>query len=524
MRKMWLIQWLKALQGFNPNALSCPCWWLLAAGFLTAFAFEPVGWDIGALAPAFWLLLRLSEDIPLKSVFYRGWVFGVGHYMGGLYWIALSLTVDFKQFFWLFPLAMGAIPAILALLSGACLWVTCRLGLKDWNKSLTFCVLWCAGEWLRGHWMGGFPWNLMGYVCASSTPLLQTASVIGVYGLSLLTLIMAVFAFHRRGIWLTALLWVGLWGYGHYRLHQPLNHVKGVWLRLVQPSIKQELKWKPHERQRILAKLYSLSNRPSLKSPTHIIWPESAAVFDVIYDRTTLGQMAKELAGQGKLIFGAPHISRNPQGHMEKIWNSIFAWSPHEGLQLVYDKVHLVPFGEYLPFRDFLPSFFEKVTPGTLDYERGSGLLTYIMKDIPPFSPTICYEIIFPGQVMAPTLPRAEWILNVTNDGWFGRSSGPYQHLAMAQMRAVETGLPIVRSANNGISAIIDPYGRLLHRLGLNEEGIIDGPLPQAFASTPYLRWGDAFFFGMMGILCLIIGFNLYRQYFYRRKLEHLCI
>lgn len=480
-----------------------PYVWLWIAGLVSALAFEPFGFELWVMAPSFCFLLMQSQSSHPKKAFKQGWVFGFGHYLGGLYWISISLTIDFKQFFWLFPLALGAIPGLLALLSGLSLMLANGIGVNTWTRRLAFCFFWCAFEWIRGHFWGGFPWNNLGYMWASSLPILQSASIVGVYGLGLISLLMAVFTCHKRGVWITGLLGVTLWLFGHHRLQTPPQKVPHVLLRVVQPVIQQELKWKPQQREAILEHLCNLSQTVSIRPPTHIIWPESAAVFDVVHDQATLLKMAHRLPPQAHLIFGAPRIERDTKGHMIKLWNAIFTVTQKGNLHHIYDKNYLVPFGEYIPFRDLLPNFIAKVTPGHLDYSRGQGLKTIMMPALPSFSPTICYEIIFPGRITGPKRP--EWILNLTNDAWFGKSSGPYQHVAMARTRAVETGLPLVRAANNGISIVMDAHGRTLDQLALNDVGVMDVFLPKALPATFYTQYGDNLFFIFMGLMMVVL-------------------
>ncbi len=495
-----------------------PGLWIFTGGLFSALAFEPFSFDVIALLPGLWLLLYFLESSSLKRAFFLGWAFGFGHFLGGLYWICISLMVDFSKFFWLMPFALGAIPACLGCLSGLSCLLARAVGHKGQALALSFCFFWCAFEWLRGHIWGGFPWNLMGYTLGSFLPTMQIAHTIGIYGLSLLALVMAVLTFHKKGVWISALLWGGLWLYGTFHMQQ-VSYVPGVNVRLVQPCIEQALKWNPNYRQEIMERLKTLSQEPGLRPITHIIWPESAAVFDVYTNTYALNHLASLLKTQQQLIFGAPAIKRTETGTIERLWNALFVLDHQGKLRHLYNKVHLVPFGEYVPFREYLSSILQKITPGTVDYSPGTGLKTISMATIPPFSPLICYESIFPGAVANFEKDRPQWLLNSTNDGWFGISSGPYQHLAMAQVRAIETGLPLVRVANNGISVITDAYGRIMKRLPLNQQGVIDGPLPQALPMTLYNIYGDLFFFVMMGSLGSIVAYLNRRQ----KRNSHVC-
>ncbi len=283
---------------------------------------------------------------------------------------------------------------------------------------------------------------------------------------------------------LLAATWIG----GTARLAGAAPDVVGdVRLRLVQPNIDQKLKWKRPLLDEHLLKQANMGARPAADAPTHVIWSETAAPLFLGEDRDRLRVIGDLTPPGGLTITGT--LRRTPPGVPFRLWNSLLALD-HGGMPVAtFDKSHLVPFGEYVPFRNLLN--LAKVTSGAVDFSPGEGVQTLRLPGLPPVSPLICYEVIFPGQVVDPA-DRPEWMLNITNDAWYGQSTGPYQHLAMARLRAVEEGLPLVRVANTGISAIIDPWGRVLARLGLGEQGVIDGPLPAALATQPvYARFGN---------------------------------
>ena len=397
------------------------------------------------------------------------------------------------------------------------------------GRVIFFAAIWTLLEWVRGWAFTGFPWNLIGTVWAGSDAMIQLTSVTGVYGLSLLSVIAAtmpavlsegapdrstlrrlmpvMIAFATLGV-----VWVG----GQVRLPQASGKtVPGVQLRLVQPNIPQALKWRTDLRRGHVEKQLNMSRTASpvngesgstpAKAPTHIIWAETAVPY-VLGNTPGLTQaLAEAVPPGGLLIFGAPRAS--PSGVQPKrIWNSLLGIDSQGRVKGVYDKHHLVPFGEYVPFRAILP--VEKLTAGRQDFSPGPGVRTLALDGLPPFSPLICYEVIFPGKV-ADNKSRPQWLLNLTNDGWFGFSSGPYQHFAAARLRAVEEGLPLVRVANTGISGVIDGYGRVVRSLELGRAGVIDSPLPAALDErTLYSRFGGWITFLVL-FLALIWGFLL---------------
>ena len=277
--------------------------------------------------------------------------------------------------------------------------------------------------------------------------------------------------------------------------------VPGVRLRLVQANIPQRQKWQPQLRAGHLQRHIALSRQASANPPTHVIWPEAAVPFFLANDEVVRAAAATAVPRGGVLITGSPRRSSdNGDG---RFWNAAHAITGDGQIVASYDKAHLVPFGEYVPLRGVLP--IDKLVPGQGDFTPGAGRQTIAIPGLPPVSPLICYEAIFPGAA-ARSDDRPGWLLNLTNDAWFGTFAGPQQHFAIASARAVEEGLPLVRAANTGISAIIDPYGRPVATLGLGMEGVIDSGLPRALEnSTPYARWGNLIPGGLLAIVALLI-------------------
>ncbi len=465
-------------------------------GALAAAALPPVH-ALPVLLISFTGLVWLIDGSPShRTAFGNGWWFGLGYFVVGLYWIAFALLVEAAKYGWLIPFAIGGLSAAFAVYCGlaALLVRLCRC--TGPGRVLVLAAAWTAMEWLRGEAFTGFPWNALGTVWASSDAMIQLASVTGVFGLTLVTVVAAAapalvtrHTGFRRWLPLAAagVLLGMVWAGGAWRLDGAGDAmVAGVKLRLVQPNIDQRLKWRPDLRRRHFARYLALSQAGD--GVTHLIWPETAPPFSVANDDPRRRLMAAVIPPGGLLLTGAIRTSRRGTQPF-RVWNSLYAVDRNARIVATYDKFHLVPFGEYVPLRSILD--ISKLTAGRSDFSRGPGPRTLTLAGLPPVSPLICYEAIFPGHVVDPTA-RPGWLLNVTNDAWFGISSGPYQHFASARFRAVEEGLPLVRAANTGISAVVDAYGRVVAKLGLGISGTLDAPLPQAMAMPPpFAGFGD---------------------------------
>ncbi|MBY0501182.1 MAG: apolipoprotein N-acyltransferase [Alphaproteobacteria bacterium] len=501
-------------------------------GGIGALAFAPT-FVLPALLLALsgiWFLLEqeIEHDSSFFRIFWLGWWFGLGHFTVGLYWIANALTVDLEAFWWLIPFALLGIPAILGIFTGLSFALTKIWPFGGLSRGFAFAAIWVGVEWLRGHLFTGFPWNLAGYAWAFSPEMMQAVSFSGVYGLSLLTLLMAISlsyfvgkgVFERNISFTIYLIATLIWVWGKVRLDHPdVLPSQPMAIRLVQPNIPQTLKWDPQQKEAHFQKLLEMSEKPSIYPLKAIIWPESAVSYFLEYDAIHRFTMAKTLP-QGALLFtGAPRRSANGVIPFQ-IWNSLLVINDEGNIVAHYDKSHLVPFGEYLPFRSVLDSFFgkgtiKKITAGTLDFTPGSGPTSVSLpNDFPPFSGLVCYEVIFPGAVVNSKQIRPGWMINLTNDAWYGNSSGPYQHFEIARFRAVEEGLPLVRVANSGISAVFDSYGRIIGIIGLDQKGILDVFLPAPTRLIPfYGRWGDLITLTfILGILALAWLFSLRKR------------
>jgi apolipoprotein N-acyltransferase len=493
--------------------------WLAAFGFggLAAAALPPVGL-VFVLVPAFTGLLWLIGRTCWRGAAATGWWFGLGHFSAGLYWVGSAFFVDAALYGWLAPFAVLGLAAGLALFPAIILTMThgfCRRHQPtDWACALVLAVLWTLGEWLRGQILTGFPWNLIGTVWVVSDAMVQTAAWIGVFGLSMLTVMASALpVVLARGMaarnWAVALSGVAvmifLWAGGQARLAQTemaadAPMVEGVRLRLVQPNIAQHLKWKPdlrikHVRRQLQMSLQAAEGAP----PTHVIWAETAVPFNLSSDRPLQKFLGRAAPMGGLLITGAPR-AEGKSGAGQRLWNSAHALTSAGDIIATYDKRHLVPFGEYVPFRSVLG--LSKLTAGRLDFSPGTGPRTLELPGLPPAAMLICYEVIFPDEVPGGG-KRPGLLLNITNDAWFGLTAGPYQHLAAARMRAVEQGLPLVRVANTGISAVVDGYGRMIASLPLGQAGVLDSDLPQSLPATIFARFGGAIIWLLLGVLVL---------------------
>lgn len=475
-------------------------------------------------------LLWLDEgSVGAWASFRLGYAFGFGFFVSGLYWIAAALFVDIASYWWLVPIAAAGLPAIFALYVGLAMAATNLvvkyLRLPGAARIFAFAIAWTATEWVRGHAFTGFPWNLIGYAWSGGFPaailMLQNVAWVGIYGLSFLTVLAASLPALFGTPSLTpispgrrlapaiaaALLVLVPAAAGAIRLETMPTRSTGLWLRIVQPSVAQNLKWDPRAAERNFQLLLNLSTGPAAHPLAAVVWPEAAIPFLLERDAPRRREIGAVASGRNYVITGALRAVP-PLGPIVQVFNSIEVLNGAGEIVARYDKEHLVPFGEYVPFRDSLP--LKKITAGNVDISAGPGPQTIEVPGLPAFAPLICYEVIFPGAVVNEH-DRPAWMLNVTNDAWYGRSSGPYQHFAIARTRAVEEGLPLIRAANNGVSGVVDPGGRVLARVDLDSIGYADLPLPlpRAGGMTPYARWGDWILLALLLFGALPLAFRL---------------
>ncbi len=470
-------------------------------GLSAAAALPPLSQPL-AVFVAFPLLVWQIDGSPgWRAAAGLGWWFGLGHFLAGTFWISNALLVEPERFAWLIPLATLGLSSLLAVYPAAACGFA-RLLRPGLARIAGLACAWTAMEMLRGAILTGFPWNPIGSIWSDFPAMLQSAALFGVFGLGFCTVALAAAPAllagpSHRARWsvlavmplVLAAAWIG----GALRLSGAGEEiVPGVRLALVQPAIVQRDKVEGRLRLRNFIRHLDMSRarlaRPGVAA-THVVWPETAIQIPVAHAPAIVERLIPAVPAGGYLIAGAVRATP-PDARPFRVWNSLQVFDPGGRVAAVYDKAHLVPFGEYVPLGGLAGlARIVGVGPG---FTPGPGPRTLAVPGLPPFGSLICYEAIFPGAVVEPGR-RPAWLLNLTNDGWFGESSGPYQHFAAARLRAVEEGLPVVRAANSGISGVIDAHGRVRARLGLGRRGVLDAELPAApVRPTLFARVGNA--------------------------------
>lgn len=472
---------LAALTGWRADVA------MLAAGAIAALALPPVCAIPLLLVGIPCLLSALGGTAGFWGAFRRGWWFGLGLNLIGLYWITDAILIEAERFWWLVPLAVPALSAVMALFVGIAAAVA-RLARFGWRRACVLAGAWTLTDLARQFILSGFPWNPMGSVWEmpgwAGDVMIQPAALVSVHGLTLATLLLAAvptLGWRWRGAAVAALLaWAGG---GILRLDQPPSGTAPMPnVVVVQGNIAQGQKWNRALVESIFSRYLTLTAdglRRAGPGPAVVLWPETASPFQLETDKPAREAIAA-VTGSAVALVGA--VRFGPDGRPR---NSLFVLTAGGAISQIFDKWHLVPFGEYQP--DWLPLGIQLVPGG--GFAPGPGPVTLDPPGIPPVGPLICYEAIFPGQVVDRT-NRPAWMANVTNDAWFGNSSGPRQHLAAARMRTVEEGLPLIRAANTGISAIFNAYGHEISRLGMGQTGVLVAPLPRALPLTPFGRFG----------------------------------
>jgi apolipoprotein N-acyltransferase len=482
------------LSGWRRNSVAFICG-IMATLTLPPFFIVPL------IIPAFTGLYLLLHGAPnSRRAFKDGWWWGWGFYITGLYWFCIALLTEPEKFAWAIPFALFGLTGVIAIYTGVAAWLTYKVPARGMRKIFIFTLIWTLVEFARGHLFTGFPWNLAGYAFAVTDASLQLASVIGAYGLTWFAVMLgaipaAIVLGHRRSISVAAICYALLfiaYGWGVWRL-QEADHLpdsvryRDAMVRLVQANIAQHHKWDPKKQFDGLQKYIALTKMPVPDNVRYIIWPETAVPYAVKSNTPLTAALGNAIQKDTVLVTGALRMDAVSNDDWA-IYNSLMVFDHTGQVTTQYDKHHLVPFGEFLPFRWLLPP--EWLTPvGPKDFSIGSGAQTLQLDKELSVSPLICYEAIFPGAVID-KMHRPQLLLNITNDAWFGLSTGPYQHFEMARMRAVEEGIPLVRVANTGISAVIDGYGRVENSIPLGTEGVLDSriPLPLA-AKTLFSQW-----------------------------------
>lgn len=500
-RIILLSGWRRGLAAFAAGALATfaqPPYDFFAVSFI---AFPVLVWlidgAVGAVGHG-----RLRRALPAALV---GWWFGFGYFVAGLWWIGAALLVDAEQFAWALPLAVLGLPAFLAVFYGFATFVAKLFWSDGLSRIFALAFGFGLAEWLRTFVFTGFPWNAIGYAAMPVPLLMQSVAVVGLVGMSALAVL--VFAMPallaggrlaRTGLALALALVAAHIGFGAWQLHQaPQTDVASSNVgpnirpnvRIVQASIAQDMKWSNEARRAIFDKHIALTTQPVAEGkprPDIIIWPETAVPYVLTQTPEALAQIGEALDDGQVLLVGAVREEKAGDSGQSLYYNSITSIRDDGTIIDAFDKVHLVPFGEYVPFEGLLRNFgLQEVVELPGGFTPGASRRSLQAKDQWSFLPAICYEIIFPGE-LSYSGPRASAIINVTNDAWYGNTPGPYQHFRQAQVRTVEQGLPLIRAANNGLSAVVDSYGRIIVGLPLDAVGVLDASLPSS--RVPF--WG----------------------------------
>jgi apolipoprotein N-acyltransferase len=482
-------------------------------GALSAFAFEPVGWWPLLLVAFAVLCELLDRSKTVGRSLLIGWAFGVGQFAVGLNWIATAFTYQSNMPAWLGWVAVVLLSLYLAVYPALATGLAWRFG-RD-NRVVLVLVLggaWTITEWLRGTMFTGFPWNPAAAALAP-TPLITVTPLIGTYALSGLVVLLggAVWLeYYRKWLPLVMILGVTLLLWVLPSSSVPADPLTIVNVRIVQPNIGQEDKWRPGFDQEAARRLATLSGPPS-EEPRLLMWPE-AAITDPVEDARTDGHQAMAqfqrtraasvLGPDDRLLTGGIAIASRDGVHVNGAANSVYVLAQGGRIIGRYDKAHLVPYGEYLPMRPLLSAIgLSRLAPGDMDFTSGPGPRTINIGGV--FGKVgfqLCYEMIFSGHVVDEH-DRPGFIFNPSNDAWFG-SWGPPQHLAQARLRAAEEGIPVLRSTPTGISAVIDGHGNVVKELPWRTQGVIDAVLPAAAVSPPlFARFGN--------VIPLLLGFAL---------------
>lgn len=494
------------------------------SGMTAAYAMPPRGlWLCLFMGIGLFYVLMSAVKDPVRGFRY-GWLFGFGFFLFGLYWVGNALLVEGNPYRWAWPLALIALPGVLALFPAGVMALHARyMPANPYTGFIQFVVLMSAAEWVRGHLFTGFPWNLFAYGWADSPQIVQSVSLGGVYFLSFLTLLWAswpgliftVGKIKRLGVLavtaVVVLSFAFIYAFGSSRLQTPTQFDKTLRIKIVQPSIPQSEKWSAEKMRDHYERLLSISGSDleDIKTTTGrtlIVWPETAIAWPLLENPDAMEQiriLLRSYPHETLLATGALRRGRDEDGDTE-YRNSVVLFD-YTGQQAgSYDKSRLVPFGEYIPMQYWIPI---PTVSGFNGFTAGDGLVTMPLSSSGySISPLVCYEIIFPGRTVSQAgSEKPNVIVNVTNDAWYGKSAGPYQHLQHAVFRAVEEGVPVIRAANTGISAIIDPYGRFVARIPLNAERSARAYLPlRASIATPYSSKGDLIFFIFLALSVML--------------------
>lgn len=471
-----------------------------AAGAVAALGLAPVGaWPVTLVLLALLPLLLLAARGPWQAAL-GGWAFGTGWFAHGLVWIVEPFFVQPEIHGWMAPFALVLLAGGLALFWGAAFWLAFRLGRGARARVWLLIGLLSLAEFARAYVLTGFPWAALAQVWAGA-PVAVLLAWIGPHGLALATLVAAVLPgaalARRRGRAVALLPGAALAAATALAVAaQPEVVPSGFTVRVIQPNAPQHQKWDPAHIPVFFQR--QLDQTAAGPRPDLIVWPESSVPVFLREAGPAFDAMA-EAAGGSAVVAGI----RRLEGR--RVYNSLVHLDAAGRVAGGYDKHHLVPFGEYIPLGDLFARFgvYGMAAEAGMGYSAGPGPALLELGPLGPALPLICYEAVFPQDVNgAPARPAM--LLQITNDAWFGIHSGPHQHLAQARMRAVEQGLPLIRSANTGISAVIDPLGRVTAAIPLGEAGYADAALPAPLPPTVYARMGDLPVFLLL--LCAVLA------------------
>ena len=474
-------------------------------GAVVASGQVPLGLWWLALPGLAALTALIARAPGAASAAWLGLFAGAGHFALALSWLVQPFLIDAEAHAWMAPFAVVLMSFGLALFWAGAAALSAQV--SGWLRPLTLALTLTLVEFGRGHVFTGFPWATIGHVFIG-TPFAQLASLGGAVALTLLATGAAALpvAFGRRGGVAAALLIAASAAFGQWRLDQPDPEARPLMLRLAQPNAEQGAKWDPIRARAYFDRLLEFT--AAAPRPDLVIWPETAVPYMLDYEP----ELAPMIAAAAQ---GVPVVTGIQSTDGTRYFNSLVVIGPDAGVQARYDKHHLVPFGEYIPFGDMAHALFGISAFAARQgngYAAGSGPA---ILDLGPLIgrvlPLICYEAIFP-QDLRNAPGRADWILQITNDAWFGTLSGPYQHLAQARLRAIEQGLPLVRVANTGVSAVIDAKGRVAATIPLGKAAYLDVALPPALSATPYARWGDGPVLALVIALFAALGLAAQRK------------
>ncbi len=426
-------------------------------------------------------LIKNAESAKVAAAY--GFWFGFGFCISSLYWISIGVSVYINDFWWAIPFAFFGLPLFLSI------FITFQSTISWYFRNsqyyiLFFSIFWVIFELLRSFLFTGFPWNLLGYSLAFSDYLLQPFSIFGTYGMSFIVVFLSAHAislieqkYVARYILFLALSLSIIFVFGYIRLKNHPTKFYDIKLRLVQANIPQSDKWDNDLFWSNLESHVELSRVNPEVHPNIILWSEAAVVAPY-----TIPQVRRLI--ESAIIYPDSFLITGGITYVnKKLFSSLYSIDQRGDILFEYHKSHLIPFGEYTPLKHIIP-FIKKLTPGTIDYSPGTmGQIVYLPQFSLKIRPLICYEVIFPRESIT---KDADVIVNLTNDTWYGNSTGPYQHFQMARMRAVENGIPLVRVANSGISAIIDPLGRIISKSKLSHTIVLDNYLPQKLKQKTY--------------------------------------